>query len=545
MTAPSASTTPTTPTHPAIWDQPLTASEFSSYETKVDGLLELSELQQNGKLDEFVSRFIATPESIALNSYVSAFSTSLKDELRSRFDAILKAPQASGFDETELDRVRYWSTHELEKRRVSVGEITKLTYEGERYSEVSGDSSLDTKTDQPAAEVLVFVNTDHDVFNKRWGWFNYAGLGAAGTYGLYSFATDGGAFEDSAQPDLQYSGRFYSTLKRGESAEFKLGGYYSGHTNPLPDNTDDKVSLEASAKGATLINDRHNLSGSISGNYENKTYAPPAVAGQTTRAYRDISGEAEGGYQLGQFGIIAQGKYSDTIDISAYEQKHTGTAGGSALFKFEPAKQTALTIGLGGERDASESSLTNLSLVEANIQASSEFQWKLPKTVISQTYVRGARVLSSGDLSGWYWELQDTHETLQYSPGRFTFSLTGGMSFYDRELVYSGTEDASSETKSQQELSWYSYGSVQYTPADWIFFKGGGGYGDANQNGYVPVDGTRYGYGGETSLRLSNARAKISMWLKIEGGQEVASSRAQDASYDDTNTYATASLTFR
>lgn len=512
----------------------LTESDFTLYETTVNGTLELQELEENGKLEEFAWRFLSTPVSLAKSVYVGKLSQALVDALRDWMSGV----DASTLDAERGERLAYWLENDFEKRFFTTGFDFGGGYAGSSYELSEGDSSFSSRTGSSSGSASAFVKSDHPL--GRWRWVNKISLKGQGAYSSYSFRSDESPPETEREPGLNYTASGYTELRQGENASLSLAGLYQGVAGPLPDALSSKREVSAAGDFGLKLNGRV-VSGNALVVYDQFRYAPPAVADQVTRSSDTVYSDAETSYQSGKFGVVGSFHYTLEDSVTSYEELHEESGRLSAVAKMEPTENLGLQAGFGGQRDVTDSSLTGLSTEEAEMQASTKLTWKVSPKFKTTTSFQGARIYSQGSLDGWYWSVPKAEQSVRYVPGQVNFGVTVGVSGYDRALVYA--EDGG--LRDQSELKTSVSADVEYAPRDWIMATGKGKWSVADQEGFVAVDERFYSFTGSAGMRVSSSSARRAAWLSLNGEYYAKSSQAEGASYQEDSAIVSLNLSVR
>jgi hypothetical protein len=522
---------------PESFQRALDASEFQSYETTVDGELQLQELNENGKLDEFIWRFVYTPIAVAQGSFLKGLSPFLKNEMRNRYAVMLAEPEHYRLDATVAERLAYWLSHELKQRGIRfeidlTGEFSQndmaLTEDADRYasSAVSGTESV-----HPSIRTENYFN--------RWLWTNSADVRFEETYERFAL-DDNGDTSAQTRPIWGYGAYLFSGLQREESFGLSLEGGYRAYVNSFPDEMESRLRVKADGVASGKVFGRL-LSVKVGGEYENKNYAAPALSGQATQDYEALQGDAGLSYQAGTLGVVVDTSYSRIHDVTAFDDNDSVKANATALLQTDIKSKAKMSLqaGLGAQFENSSSTLTGLSTAQGDAQGSVRFKCQISKSLQSETYVLGAYNYSDGSLIGWYPEAQDVNETLRFAPGTSgKLGLNGsfGISGYSRNLTFVGDDGVPMGKREQREFNTKMGIGVDYAPKDWLNFSAAGHRFTTDQSGFLPVDNVSYDVSAKGALRVTKSVSRRETWLSLNASREFENSHAEASSYEQGRT---------
>lgn len=503
----------------------LSLSDFGIYDTVRDNTLEWGELDQNGKFEEFVMRFIKTPIPVAREGYVGTFTQTLLDKIRERFVMLKSKPNENGLTKEDLATIDYWLEHNMKALTVLFGASEFINYDRSEETTDSYGTVLTETIDKPSLGFSDFVRFQIPVGKLKW--YTKFETETTGQNATYTYEDQSTPAETLVYPSLYYFAGTTSWLESDEAHKLSVTGYYKGQTQPLPDRMEKGWKLGASGRYAWPVKGKP-LSAYLSGSYVDTDYAPPLVEGLPTMDYRHASADGNIKYQWGTSGLVFNSTYYDIHSVTSYETMAAGKLNGQIIYNAtigKPEKRTLTAeIGAGGERYEYDTSLTDLAAVEGNVQGSGKLMLKLPAANLTLTaYGQGAAVHSDGSLVGWYGALQDSKAEIQYdfvkkdgqgeTRSLGSVALSAGANYYERKLDYIGDETTPASPQEQRQITLKGGPRASYTPADWIKLETSVNVSHTDQQGFLPVDSFSGSGSLMASIRLSKREAPLSTWL--------------------------------
>lgn len=318
--------------------EPLKQGDFSRYDQDQNGKLHKAELEQSGKLKEFIDRFVLTGSREILDRYLSDHNTldsALKDAIRDVLWQIKDNPAEYADCLTDVDqkRVDLWLKREFSSGWLKLDVFTQPKYTF-NHTVVGIDIPVESRVFLQEIDV-----TSHQ-FQLPAG-FN---LGGSVTRGKLSF--DGGLpvslgyFNGTSQTAVDFydadhvllshddlsdktnsfhwKTKPYATLSTRDSKfSLTLGGQVENHVRPLPNKIRDRYNAGGKLR---LRPFKVPLYLEMSGIYKNEQYAEPNVEGQQRRKEQTGKADAELGGQLGQkIGLSTAYSFERTDKTGAFD----------------------------------------------------------------------------------------------------------------------------------------------------------------------------------------------------------------------------------
>ena len=486
---------------------PLQKSDVRNFDTIPDDVLWLSELQDNGKLEEFIRRFLVTPGKESADFYIAAMDYSLWEELRKRLVQLSQNKDTfQRLAPEEQERIKGWLNHEFSDRRIGVGYFSFLSRSRTKRNvrqDFPGGTKQTSQIEQKQDSFGHGVTVSGNQLFRDWKFFETLKLTYNPAWGDTTNQTQlqsslGSVERESVRTrrrmDVQQIAPTFSMLRLG--GRFQLGLKYelTEYENPLPDFLARKDLLNGSLffqrpaenwpisfQSSVDMKREENSSSEIPGAQKRRSFTLP-INSEFTYQMRDA------------WGLVVAHTYTRTDEEGYYSLRKSSANNISLLNQFATDKKGSVRFGAGGGWDQYDNERTDrrekMTGQGRSGHGLGSLRWNFLDGLLStDTSLLGVGQYLEGSLTGWYpsWELGQA-VTLQ--PDSLLLSASAGWSGYRRHLFYRNLPEndipVSEGEKYQRDDTLKATTEVNWTPLDILEMTGTAVYLQTWEGGFRP-----------------------------------------------------------